>query len=504
MFTEINDKMRGTSYEKFSRSYGKGNHIPVWKEILADMETPVSVLHMFLAKEKNCFLLESVEHAKNIGRFSIIGIRPSEILGSVGSVTRRYNARGKPMKTEKRAVLDVIAQEMKTVRFVPDPELEGCISGYVGHMAFECVSQFEDITFRKKKRLHEFDAIFFLSKSLIVFDHFSKRLRVIKVVGKTGNARKDYGQAIKEIDEIINVITKGVSIDPARLGKESLLKARIKPLITKKKFLQDIVRVKEYIKQGDAIQVVYSQRFDVGRLPSPFNVYRALRTINPSPYMFYFQCGDIITIGSSPEVLVKKEKNRAIIRPIAGTRQRGETDLEDKRREDELRRSPKENAEHLMLVDLARNDIGVVCDYGTINVERFAYVEKYSHVMHLVSNVEGTLKRNKTAVDLLKATFPAGTVSGAPKIRAMEIIDELEPITRGPYAGALGYIGLSGDMDMCIMIRSIFIEKDKAYIQAGAGVVYDSNPEKEYQETLNKASALFRAIDMARSFKKDE
>ncbi len=504
MFMEISDRMRATSYQKFTALYKRGNHIPVWREILADRETPVNVLYKILSKEKNCFLLESVEHAKNIGRFSIIGIHPSAVLCNVGNRTRRYNAAGKLVKTEDMAVLDVIARDMKTVRFVSDPELEGCISGYVGYMAFECVSQFEDISFRKKKRLHDLDAVFFLAKTLIVFDHYSRRLRVIKVVEKTGQKKKDFEGALKEIDGIIKIIEKGPVEHELRWKNKRYAKNRITPLVTKKKFCQDVTYVKRYIKQGDAIQVVYSQRFAVGTLPRPFNVYRALRTINPSPYMFYFQYGDTITIGSSPEVLVKKERNRAIIRPIAGTRQRGDDDAEDKRREDELKRSPKENAEHLMLVDLARNDIGIVCDYGTIRVERFAYIEKYSHVMHLVSNVEGTLKRNKTAVDLLKATFPAGTVSGAPKIRAMEIIDELEPITRGPYAGALGYIGFSGDMDMCIMIRSIFVEKDNAYIQAGAGIVYDSEPMKEYQETINKASALFRAIDMARSVTTNE
>ncbi|MBN1493595.1 MAG: anthranilate synthase component I [Candidatus Omnitrophica bacterium] len=496
--------MRITSYAKFKKMYTKGNHIPVWKEILADMETPVSVLYTFLEKEQNCFLLESVEHAKNIGRFSIIGIRPSEILCNIGNLTKHYNPKGRLVAREDRPVLDVIDQAMRAVRFVADPELEGCISGYVGHMGFECVSQFEDIVFRPKKRLHEYDAIFFLAKTLIVFDHFSHRLRVIKVVEKTGALKKDYDEAIKEIEAIARVIAKKISERPARLGRVQKTKQKIRPLISKQTYIKDVNRVKEYIKQGDAIQVVYSQRFNAGRITSPFNVYRALRTINPSPYMFYFKYRDIVTIGSSPEVLVKKEKNKAIIRPIAGTRQRGENDMEDRRREEDLRRSPKENAEHLMLVDLARNDIGVVCDYGSISVERLAYVEKFSHVMHLVSNVEGTLRRNKNAVDLLKATFPAGTVSGAPKIRAMQIIDELEAVKRGPYAGALGYIGFSGDMDMCIMIRSMFIEKGKVYLQAGGGIVYDSNPIKEYEETINKAGALFHAIDIARGFSKDE
>lgn len=496
--------MRMTNFKKFKELYTQGTHIPVWKEILGDMETPVSLLKKFLKTNESCFLLESVEYAQNVGRFSIIGIRPTKTLCAKGTSTTTYDVNGKEVKTENTPILDVIDAYLKEITFVQDPDLEGCVSGFVGNLSFECVGQFEDISFRQKERQHTYDGVFFLSELLVVFDHLSRRLRVVRVVEKTGNVKKDYDAAVASIDDIIHVMHTQVCWGQEVLKKTRAKKTAIQSMIPKKRFIDDVNTIKNYIKQGDAIQVVYSQRFDVGHVDSPFNVYRALRTINPSPYMFYLQFKDVIIVGSSPEVLVKKERNRAVIRPIAGTRMRGENEQEDKKREDELKRSPKENAEHLMLVDLSRNDIGLVCKYGSIKVEKLAYVEKYSHVMHLVSNVEGTLKTNKNSVSLLKATFPAGTVSGAPKIRAMQIIDELEPIQRGPYAGALGYIGFSGDMDMCIAIRTIFIENHKAFVQAGAGIVYDSNPEKEYEETVNKAQAVFAAIDMAKEFIVDE
>ena len=496
--------MRSLSFERFEELYDKGTHIPVFKEILADMETPVGVLRKFLETEHECFLLESVEHGENIARYSFLGVRPTAVLYSIDGRTTIVDRVSGKEHTHDTPILDVIDGMLAEVSFVDDRDFNGCINGFVGFLSFENVSEFEDITFRDKKREHTYDSIFFRAETLIAFDHISRRLRVIKVVAKTGNARADYDAAVAEIDTLIAVVHTPQAFKPLVFDEGKKGGEVFRPCIPKKKFIQDIQAVKDYIKNGDAIQVVYSQRFALGEIKNPFNVYRTLRTINPSPYMFYFQYHDTILIGSSPELLVKKEKNKAIIRPIAGTRQRGRNEAEDKKREEELRKSPKENAEHLMLVDLSRNDIGQVCKYGSVRVEKLAYVERYSHVMHLVSNVEGTLRSNKNSISLLKATFPAGTVSGAPKIRAMQIIDELEPLRRGPYAGSLGHIGFCGDMGMCIMIRTIFIDKGYAYLQAGAGIVYDSNPEKEYEETINKATAAFRAIEMAQTLDEQE
>jgi anthranilate synthase component 1 len=329
----------------------------------------------------------------------------------------------------------------------------------------------------------------------VVFDNLSHRIKVISNAFVDGDPEDAYTEAVKKIDNIIKRLKSDVPIPSNR--KISSSRNRFRSNFTKKGFIEAVKRTKEYVRAGDVIQTVISQNFFKKTDVSPINVYRALRVINPSPYMYYLQTGKCTIVGSSPEILVRVEDRVLELRPIAGTRRRGKTLEEDLMLEKELREDPKERAEHIMLVDLGRNDLGRVSEIGSVKVTELMTVERYSHVMHLVSNVTGRLRDNLNIFDVLRATFPAGTVTGAPKIRAMEIIEELEPTRRGPYAGSVGYFGFSGNMDMCITIRTIIFKDGRAYIQAGAGIVADSDPEREYMETVNKAKGMFRAIEMA-------
>ncbi len=356
------------------------------------------------------------------------------------------------------------------------------------------MADFDDVRLKPLASIGVPQGVFLFCRDLVVFDHFRKQLHFVTLVPVSRQKSVDqaYRQGAANIQNLVARLRR-----PLHASLRSPAKAAPKPQFHMKPeaFEAKVRRIKEYIRAGDCIQVVLSQRFSLPFKGEDFQIYRALRSINPSPYMFYFRCGDLRLIGSSPELLVKKTGLRAEVRPIAGTRPRGATVREDLKHEENLKKSRKELAEHLMLVDLGRNDLGRVCRYDSIRVENFARVERYSHVMHLVSDVSGKLKQGKTSFDLLKATFPAGTVSGAPKIRAMEVINELETEARGPYAGCLGYFGLNGDMDMCITIRTMVLHGARLYLQAGAGIVKDSNPKSEYQETVNKAKALFKAIE---------
>ncbi|HNV86932.1 MAG TPA: anthranilate synthase component I family protein [Candidatus Omnitrophota bacterium] len=334
---------------------------------------------------------------------------------------------------------------------------------------------------------------------LLIFDHLNRTLKIVVFTKKEGNLGSCYRKACADLDEMTETLLRPLKHAATLHGLEpaSETPRPEKSNMTRADFESKINRVKKYIRQGDCIQVVFSQRFEAGENVNCFEVYRTLRSVNPSPYMFFFRFRESVLIGSSPELLVKKYGTQAEIRPIAGTRPRGADERKDQLLERDLKASRKELAEHLMLVDLGRNDLGRVCRYNSVRVEEFARIERYSHVMHLVSVVTGQLKSGKDAFHLLRAAFPAGTVTGAPKVRAMQIIDELEETKRGPYAGCLGYFSLNGDMDMCIMIRTIFVHKNRAYVQAGAGIVYDSRPSAEYLETVNKAKALFRAIALS-------
>ena len=483
------------SLKEFEKYALEGNLVPVMREIILDCETPVSAFFKLCAGEKNAFLLESVEYGEKIGRYSILGFDPDCIYEKY---TGKIHVKQKGCRKriiENEDLLGLLQSEMQRFKLVRVPNVPLVGGGFVGFFSYENVTSFEDVILKKRKSLGFPDAVFFLCKKLLVFDHVDKKVKIIVYADIAIGKRQAYREAIR----IIEVIEKRLR-KPLRKQKKGLLltsQKNLKSNMTQVKYEEGVNSIKKYIKSGDVIQVVFSQRFSLGEVEDDFSLYRALRTVNPSPYMFYFKNNDVRLIGSSPEVLVKNTGGVAEVRPIAGTRKRGTDETEDAALAKELKEDSKEGAEHLMLVDLGRNDLGRVCEFGSVKVKDYARIEKYSHVMHLVSEVHGKLNKNADSFDLLKVTFPAGTLSGAPKIRAMEIINELEPDERGPYGGCLGYFAFSGDCDMCITIRTIMIKDQKAYLQAGAGIVHDSVPHKEYEETVNKASALLRAVKVA-------
>ncbi len=399
----------------------------------------------------------------------------------------------------ERDPLEAIKEILSVYRPVPDASLPRFYGGAVGFMGYDVVRFFEDLPAREKAGLDTPDLFFMITDTLLVFDNITHMIKVVSnahVKGKS--AETAYREATKKIDALVRKLKSGAKGKVARVKAKP--KAKEHALIsnfTKVRYEQAVLKAKEYIKAGDIFQVVPSQRFETKINVEPYEIYRALRLINPSPYMYFLRCGETTVVGASPEVMVRLEGDRIELRPIAGTRRRGRTEEEDKALAEELIADPKERAEHIMLVDLGRNDVGRVSEPGSVQVSELMVIERYSHVMHIVSNVRGRLSGGRDAYDVIRACFPAGTVSGAPKIRAMEIIDELEPTRRGPYAGAVGYFGFSGNMDTCITIRTLVIKKGVAYIQAGGGVVADSDPAAEYQETVNKARAMLRAVEMA-------
>ncbi|OIN95407.1 MAG: anthranilate synthase component I, partial [Deltaproteobacteria bacterium CG1_02_45_11] len=407
--------------------------------------------------------------------------------------TRKYIASKGPLE-EVKGILS-------RYKFVPIKELPRFCGGLVGYMSYDMIRFFEKIPDKNEDDLGLYDSIFMLTDTILIFDHVDHKIKVVSNAHIKNNSSKKeinkaYKEALRKIDSIVGrlkaPLPKSRSARPQ--GRQAEIKT--KSNFTNRAFAKIVEKAKEYIQKGDIIQAVLSQRVEISLKKSePFNIYRALRSINPSPYMYYLKFGDMKMIGSSPEILVRCEEGKVETRPIAGTRPRGKNEDEDQMLMVELLSDPKEKAEHIMLVDLGRNDIGRVCDFKTIVVPELMAVEKYSHVMHIVSDVYGKLSKDKDVFDVLRAAFPAGTVTGAPKIRAMEIIDELENIRRGPYSGCVGYFSFSGNLDTCITIRTIIVNKKKAYIQAGAGIVADSDPQKEYQETLNKARAMMNAVE---------
>ncbi len=479
------------SIEEFREKAKEGNLIPVYREIMADMETPVTAF-LKIDTGKHSFLLESVEGGEKWGRYSFLGSNPSIIFKCKGnSITVTRDTVSETF--ESHDPLSVIKELMSRYRPVQLPELPIFFGGAVGFLSYDMVRFFEDIGSRAADTLKIDDAVFMITNTLLIFDNLKHRIKVVSTAHIDGDAESAYKDAVARIEAIIERLKGALpSMDSEGRGK-----AEITPEMTKEAYLEMVRKAKEYIKAGDIIQVVPSQRFRAELTAPPFNIYRALKLINPSPYMYYLKLDDLTIIGTSPEILVRVEGEDVDVRPIAGTRRRGRSDDEDRALENELLADPKERAEHIMLVDLGRNDIGRVSEVGSVRVTELMTVERYSHVMHIVSNVRGRLKAGVDSFDVLRATFPAGTVSGAPKVRAMEIIEELEPSRRGPYAGCLGYFGFSGNMDMCITIRTMVIKDNYIYMQAGGGVVADSDPDAEYQETVNKASALFRAVEMA-------
>jgi anthranilate synthase component 1 len=460
-----------------------GNLVPVYREIVADMETPVSAF-LKINRGGNSFLLESVEGGQRLARYSFIGTEPY----------RELTVRG----TDKTDPLNLIADELQKYQVVSLEGLPRFCGGAVGYLSYETVCRFEKLPSPEKDSLNLPEARFMFVDTMLVFDHVTHKIKVLSYVKLNGDIDRGYQQAVSKIDDLIERLQQPYT-NKKTIKKKSAAttQSQLTSNFKRKDFEAKVQMIKEYITDGEVIQVVLSQRLAQPTNLPPFEIYRALRTINPSPYMFYLDFKDFQIVGASPEVLVRVEDGNVMTRPLAGTRPRGKTPEEDAALEKELRNDEKERAEHIMLVDLGRNDIGRVSQPGTVAVSELMEVERYSHVMHLVTHVQGKLRPEMNAFDALRACFPAGTVSGAPKVRAMEIIAEMEPEKRGPYAGAAGYFSFSGNMDMAIAIRTMVVSKGVAYVQAGCGVVYDSVPQREYEESMNKARALLKALEQA-------
>ncbi|MCR4437055.1 MAG: anthranilate synthase component I [Clostridiales bacterium] len=474
------------------------NLIPVAMEIYADMETPISLFKRF-ENEKCCFLLESVEGGENWARFSFIGKNPFLTVKSLKDKSIVEDRSGNITELEGNPV-EVLREILGRYKAADLPSVPRFKGGAVGFFGYDLVRFYENLPNCPKDDLGLPESHFMLTDEVIAFDHFKQKIYIIVNLHVGGNIERSYNSAVERIRSIYREIlsTRWKAFDSMKnttSGNKPALK--YKSNISKETYCKNVEKAKNYIKNGDIFQVVLSQRLCVETDNDPFNVYRALRVINPSPYMFYLKFSDYRLVGASPEMLVRVENKRVETCPIAGTRKRGNTEEEDARLEKELLADEKERAEHTMLVDLGRNDIGRVSKYGTVAVKDFMHVEKYSHVMHMVTNIQGELDQGKTAFDALMSLLPAGTLSGAPKVRAMQIIDELETVKRGPYGGAIGYISFNGNLDSCITIRTILFKGKIAYVQAGAGIVADSVPENEYLESLNKALAQLKAIEEA-------
>lgn len=492
------------SLDEFKALSGKGNLIPLYKEILGDIETPVSAF--LKLNKKPSFLLESVVGGEKWARYSFIGIDPSMTIICRGKDIEIRDQKSEVRIETEKNLLDVVKDILSRFKAVDIKGLPRFSGGIVGYFGYDIVKSFERVPDIQKPGLDMPDVFLMLADTVIIFDNLKQTIKVVhNTYTKDRDLEDAYYEAEEKIDKIIDELNSGIESQkskvffPASKLEEQPSIAEFSSNFSKDDFLRAVKKAKEYVMAGDVVQVVLSQRFQRQTNASPFDIYRSLRVINPSPYMYFLDTGEAHIVGSSPEILVRLEGDKITLRPIAGTRKRGETEQEDKELEDDLKRDPKEIAEHIMLVDLGRNDVGRVSEIGSVKVTELMAVEKYSHVMHLVSNVEGRLKNGLDSFDVFRACFPAGTVTGAPKIRAMEIIEELEPTKRGPYAGAVGYFGYSGNMDTCITIRTLIIKDKRVYVQAGAGIVADSVPENEYKETENKAMAMMKAVDFASS-----
>ncbi|MFW6150595.1 MAG: anthranilate synthase component I [Chloroflexota bacterium] len=466
--------------EQFRELSTHGNLVPVCRDINADLETPVSA-YLKIARDRYSFLLESVEGGERLARYSFIGSCPSAITTT---------ATDNPVDP-----LALVRQHLGQYSPVRVPGLPRFHGGLVGYMSYEVSRYFEKLPSAPPDSLDVPEALFMLADTVLAFDHLTHRIKVVSHAHIDGDVETAYREACARIDGLAHSLHQSLQApSPPRSNKQP---AAVSSNLTQPEFEALVTSAKEHIYAGDIIQVVLSQRLARPVSTSPFEIYRALRSVNPSPYMYYLHLGDFHIVGASPELLVRVEDGMVSNHPIAGTRRRGTDLAEDLALEEELKQDEKERAEHIMLVDLGRNDIGRVSSPGTVQVTQLMDVERYSHVMHLVSHVQGRLKPDLSSLAAFRACFPAGTVSGAPKIRAMEIIAALEPHCRGPYAGAVGYFDFSGNLDTAIAIRTLVINNGIAYVQAGGGIVADSIPEREYEESLNKAQALLRAIDLA-------
>jgi len=478
--------------DDFLRATGGTRPMAVYHDVLADVETPVSVYWKLSHDGIHSFLLESVTGGENLARYSIIGVRPRAVLRVKNGEVRRLTPGGVETTRleEGEDPLHVIQRELHPETPVDVPGLPKFVGGAVGLLSYDIVRYFERLPDTTTDDLQIDDAAMMLADTTVVFDHAKNLIRVLVM---TDGTDAGYEKARTEIEWVLERLAAPLPPLPSGTYEPHDIDVNM----PREQFEGNVERMKEYISAGDGVQMVPSQRFSTVFEAHPLTLYRALRSINPSPYMFVLRFDDFAVVGASPEILVSLTGRDARVRPIAGTRWRGETVDEDVALERELPADEKERAEHVMLVDLGRNDLGRVCDYGSVKVNELMVIERYSHVMHIVSDVTGRLMPEKTAFDLFRACHPAGTVSGAPKVRAMQIIDELEPTRRGTYAGSVGFFSHSGDMDTCIAIRTVLLKTGRAYVQAGGGVVYDSVASKEYEESRNKAKAALRAIEMA-------
>jgi anthranilate synthase component 1 len=505
--------MYSPTLDEFQQLAGQGNLIPVTRRLLADFETPLSAYRKIRGQGES-FLFESVEGGEHLGRYSFVGCNPRAVIRQNGArievlengkVIDKFATPSEPHPDGDKCVkdgLEVVEQRLKEFRPVSIPGLPRFTGGAVGFLGYEFIHDVEPVVPRPPHDELKTPTMYFLiADELLIFDRVAQTITVLvnAVVNESANPAEAYENAIGEVERLVALLEQPIEHFPVTVPRE-VPNVPFESNVPKDKFLANVSKAKEYITSGDIIQVVGSQRFSTPVRAEPLDVYRAARSINPSPYMFLLELEGFSLVGASPEIHVRCENRAVEIRPIAGTRPRGKTPEQDLANEKELLADPKERAEHVMLVDLARNDLGRVCDFGSVQVKELMVIERYSHVMHIVSQVEGRLAAGKTPYDLMRATFPAGTLSGAPKIRAMQIICELEQTTRGPYGGCVGYFSFNGNLDCCITIRTALLKDGKAYVQAGGGWVNDSTAEAEYQETVNKSKAMLKAVALAESF----
>jgi anthranilate synthase component I len=513
--------MYSPTLEEFLKLATRGNLVPVTRRLLADIETPLSAYRKIRGPGES-FLFESVEGGEHLGRYSFVGCNPRAIIRQIGATVEWIEngrvvesgvigtgagAAGEAQRTAGSATrlrdgLELVERVMQKYRALPVPGLPRFTGGAVGFIGYEFIHDVESVVPRPPHDDLQTPVMYFLiADQLLIFDRVAQTITVLvnAALDEAASTQEAYEDAVGEIERLVSLLEQPSEHHPVTVPKE-VPPVPFESNQPKEKFQANVLKAKEYIVAGDIIQVVGSQRLSMPVKASALDIYRAVRSVNPSPYMFLLELEGFSLVGASPEIHVRCEDHAVEIRPIAGTRRRGATPEEDKALEAELLADPKERAEHVMLVDLARNDLGRVCDFGTVRVKDLMIIERYSHVMHIVSQVEGHLSAGRTPYDLMRATFPAGTLSGAPKIRAMQIISELEQTARGPYGGCVGYFSFNGNLDCCITIRTALLKDGKAYVQAGGGWVNDSTPEGEYQETVNKAKAMLNAVAMAEGF----
>jgi anthranilate synthase component 1 len=486
-------------FREFQRLAKQGNLIPVYEVFPADLLTPVSAYLRIAQGARYSFLLESVEGGEKIARYTFAGAHPEQVF--------RYNAGACVMEGpdrivwEERDPVSFLRERMERFQPVRVPGLPPLVAGAIGYFSYDMVRLIERLPKRLRDEIGLYDAMLAFYHGLIAFDHVQHRLWIVRNVftdGPGGTLRARYNAAVREIHRTRKLLEQPVDAErPRKESQRKNSKPKVGSNFRRAEYLAAVRKAKQYIRAGDIFQVVLSQRFSAKTKAQPFEIYRQLRALNPSPYLFFLQMNDVSVVGSSPEMLVKVQGRDVFYRPLAGTLPRGKDEAEDQRLEKEMLASEKERAEHIMLVDLGRNDLGRVCEYGTVKVEQLMTVERFSHVMHIVSSLRGRLREDVDCFDALMACFPAGTVSGAPKVRAMEIIEELERTRRGIYAGGVLYMDFAGNLDSCIALRTMVVKNGVAYVQAGGGIVADSTPEGEFQETVNKSRALLTALEAA-------